>query len=141
MVAVQQSGCVVLQSAYGAEEHEDVLQQEVHCCLYAVSRGEPGWQELMKIQRILPFKPVYGEVLNLTSAGLEWELCVPHTKPRNIWLSCSSGFSAIALSVYLYHGVVTSVRFPYVLLGCLVAKEGTEKKIPQALILNCCNIK
>lgn len=52
-----------------------------------------------------------------------------------LWFLCH------CFKCYLYHGVVTSVHFPYVLLGCLIAKEGTEKKIPQALILNCCNIK
>lgn len=50
----------------------------------------------MKVQRILPFKPVYREVLNnLTTAGLEWELRVPRTKPR------TSGFLVPLLSLPL----------------------------------------
>lgn len=62
---------------------------------------------------------------NLTSAGLEWELCVLYTKPGNIWLYCSSGFYAIAISVYLHHWLCDFCEPSiYVLFGCSFVKEG-----------------
>ena len=64
---------------------------------------KPGWHRLTQVERILPLKPVYRQVRNhLMAAGLEWELCVLPTKRGSIWLCCSSGFCAIAGSVYLY---------------------------------------
>lgn len=62
-------------------------------------------------------------------AGLEWELCVHCTKPGNIWLDCSCGSCATALSVYLHQGLGEFCEpSPDVLLGCLVPKEEMGRK-------------